>query len=364
MPVVVAHVTWSLGWGGLERVVLDLCRSLDRERWQPLVVTFTDLIPRAEQFAAADIPIATVTQHGFDPTLPHRLARLFRDRNVGLVNAHNFGRYLYAGPAARLAGLPSIYTEHSRTLRTERALWQLQPRVSRLADRVVAVSESLRTFLISQLRLPPERVDLIPNGIDIDVYAGGNRARARAELGLRDDEPVIGHVGRLVPVKNHRLLLAAYARLTATPSRLLLVGDGPERPALEQEVARLGLSEQVTFLGIREDVADLLAAMDLFVLSSHSEGLPLAILEAMAAGLPVVATEAAGQDVVTPATGRLVPNDDPARLAAAMAELIDDPARRARLGAAAAAEARRRYSLQVMADSYAALYRQLAPAGA
>ncbi|MBI2298881.1 MAG: glycosyltransferase, partial [Armatimonadetes bacterium] len=325
--VVVAQVVNSLGWGGLERVVLDLCRGLDRARYRPVVVSLSPDVPRRPEFTAAGVPVFVEPQHGLDPRLPFRLAALFCRERVGLVHAHNFGRYFYAGPAARLARLPSLYTEHSNTLPSERALWLAQPALSRRADRVVCISGAGRGWLVARQGLAPERIEVVPNGIDVAYYASGERAAARAELGLNDGMVAIGTAGRMVPVKDHALLLRAFTRLReGMPSaRLVLAGDGPLREATEALARELGIASDTQFLGLRQDVPNVLAALDVFCLPSRSEGLPLAILEAMAAGLPVVATAVGGVvESVEARVGRLGPAGDAAALAAALAELACD----------------------------------------
>ncbi len=360
--VVVAQITQTLGWGGLERVALDLCTGLDRTRYQPVAISLSDQIPRAEQFAAADVPVEVVAQKGLDATLPWRLARCFRRLGVDVVQGHNFGRFFYAGPAALLAGRRArFYTEHSNTLPHERALLLTQRRLSRLAPTVVAVSPTVRRVLVEQQGLPPDRVVVIPNGIAIDRYAHGDGAALRASCGVPAEALVIGHVGRFVSVKNHALLLRAFARLFAREPAawLLLAGDGELRGDCERLAGELGVAERVRFLGVRDDIPDVLAAFDVFALSSDSEGLPLAILEAMAAGRPTVATHGAGKDVITPETGVITANGDGEALAVALTDLLAQPERRRAMGQAAVVIARERYSVSAMVSAYCALYETL-----
>ncbi|MCC7494518.1 MAG: glycosyltransferase [Fimbriimonadaceae bacterium] len=358
-PLVV-HLVHSLGWGGLERVVLDLCRSTAALGWRSAVVSLSNDIPRQAQFAAFGVPVEVVPQRGLDASLPWRLATRLRALGAAVVQAHNFGRYFYGGPAARLAGLASLYTEHSNTLPHERALLLAQPLLSRLAGRVVAVSETVRSTLIAAHGLAPERVRTIPNGIDTAVYASGQGPTWRQRHGLAAATPLVVHVGRLVAVKNQALLLQAFARLHGDPPPVLLMaGDGELRGALQRLSGELGIADRVRWLGVCDDVADVLAAGDLFALSSTSEGLPLAILEAFAAGRPVVATAGAGKDLVTAATGLLTPTGAVEPFAAALQQLLDDPQRRREMGQQAAQTAARRYSLRAMATAYAAVYEDL-----
>ena len=359
----VVHVTQSLGWGGLERVVYDLATRVDPERYRAAVISLSDELGRAEQFAAAGVTVAVESQRGLDAALPFRLARRFRAMNADLVVAHNFGRFFYAGPAARLAGVPAMYSEHSNTRPDERALWLAQPRLTRLAAAVVAVSETVRGQMIAGQGLPPERIKVVPNGIDLSPYRQDSDARqARLALGLPADARVIGHVGRLVPVKHQALLLAAFARLAPEDPKahLVLAGDGPLRDDLAADASRRGISSRVHLLGRRDDIPEVLAAMDVFCLCSHSEGLPLAIVEAMAAGLPVVATETAGRDLVLHGkTGFLTPAGDAAALASRLAAVLTDEPGRRGMGEAGRLLARERYSVEVMAAAYADVFDRL-----
>ena len=190
----------------------------------------------------------------------------------------------------------------------------------------------------------------------------GDRAPARAALGLSDEMLVLGTLGRLTEQKGQRVLLQALARLASehTNAVLFLAGTGPLRKSLEAEADRLGIADRVRFLGMRRDREHLYAAMDIFVLPSQWEGLSLALVEAMGAGRAVVATSVGGNpEVVTSGqTGLLVPPADPAALADALAGLAAQPDRRAALGEAAAADARSRFSIEEHVAQLAALYRQ------
>lgn len=361
-PVVVAQVVQSLGHGGLEQVVLDLARSLDRRRFVPHVFALSNRIPLADAFAAEAIPVTVVAQQGLDFGLPKRLARAFREAGVGLVHAHNFGRYFYAGPAARRVGLPALYSEHSNTRPDERALWLTQRWLSRTASSIAAVSENVRGYLVERQKLPPARVVVVPNGIDIAAFAAPrDRAAIRAELGLPAESLVIGTVGRMVPVKNHALLLDAFQLVAARvpTAHLLICGDGLLRQVTEARAEELGLAERVTFTGLRRDVPRVLAALDVFCLSSDSEGLPLAILEALAAGLPVVATAVGGvPELITEAVGRLAPPAEPGPLADELVELLGDEGLRAQLSQTAREVVARSYSIEAMVARYVELYQQ------
>lgn len=233
-------------------------------------------------------------------------------------------------------------------------------------DTVVAPARQILAGLAQCERLDPLRMTWIPNGVDTRRYAPAplqRRLDARAALGLDDDAVVFGCVARMTPVKRHADLLDAFAnvRRTTPQARLLLVGDGPDLPEVQAKIAALGIGEDVTLLSFRDDVDDLLPAMDALVLCSSSEGMSNAILEAMACGLPVVATAVGGNLhlVQHEQTGLLVPPLDPISLAASLQWLAQSPHARRRMGLAARSRIEREFSLDAMVLAFDQLYRRL-----
>lgn len=237
-------------------------------------------------------------------------------------------------------------------------------------DRVVAISEAVRAELLA-LGVPAARIRLIPSGIDLERFrplaeaSAEARLEARARLGVAPGERVVGSAASLHPRKGQDVLIRAAARL-ATPPLLLLAGTGPARAGLEALAARLGVQARVRFLGQVEPVEPLLAALDLFCLPSRKEGLGVAALEAMAAGLPVVASAVGGlaESVLPEETGLLVPPDDPEALARALERLLADAGLRERMGRAGGARVGERYGAAAMAAANRALYCELLSQGA
>jgi glycosyltransferase involved in cell wall biosynthesis len=276
-------------------------------------------------------PIANVIEGmdaggGLRPGLPRQMARRLRTLRARAVVLHHIGPLLYGGLAARLAGV-------RRVIHVEHDIWHYEAhprhrRLTVLAERLarpthVALSQGAADVLRDML--PRPCVDVIPTGIDLSRFTPEGRDAARAALGLGPDERAIGTVGRLVPVKGHADLLAAFAQFAQT-ARLIVIGDGPEMAALRAQARSLGLGARVTFLGHRDDVADLLPGLDVFALSSHAEGLPRSLLEAQACGVPVVATQVGSvAEAVCPETGHLVPPGNPDALANALALALAAP---------------------------------------
>ncbi|MEZ5320110.1 MAG: glycosyltransferase, partial [Vicinamibacterales bacterium] len=210
-------------------------------------------------------------------------------------------------------------------------------------------------------------IEVIENGIDPERYEpAGDRDALRARLGLAASRRYVAAIARFHPVKDHAMLLRAFARVAAerADADLLLVGDGPLRPALEAQVASLGLERRVRFLGVRHDVPDLLAASDVFVLSSVSEAASITLLEAMATGLPVVVTEVGGNPEIVRqgVDGRLTPRGDAEAFSAALTAVLADPAGAREMGRNGAARVREVYRLDRTIARYDALYRALAGA--
>jgi glycosyltransferase involved in cell wall biosynthesis len=227
------------------------------------------------------------------------------------------------------------------------------------------VSHQLRRDLVAHLGVPEERFEVIPNGVDVTRMARADRSSARRALGAPDGALVVGSVGRLVPVKNYALLLRAFGRLAAStpgPVRLVLLGDGPERATLERAAAASGIASLVQLPGHRDDVPELLVGLDVFVLPSLNEGMSNTLLEAMAAGVPVVASDVGGnrEIVEDDRSGMLFPSGEEAALLERLRRLAGDPGSRARLGKAGQERVMRDFSMGAMIRSYEALYERMA----
>jgi glycosyltransferase involved in cell wall biosynthesis len=305
---------------------------------------------------------------GMDWKCALRLAQLFRRERVALVHAHQIPGFLYGSLARLVAQRPPIlFTEHglthARSPRRKRML------VNRLLlqrrDRVVAVGRAVRRALVDNEGLPGSRVQVIYNGISCApfAHAAGSRETVRGELRLAPDDFVACQVGRLEPIKDHATAMRALARvLTRRPdARLVLVGDGPEKGRLQELAGRLGVSSHVRFLGMRHDVPRVLAAADLLLLTSTSEGIPLALIEGMAAGLPVVSTNVGGvpEVVVHETTGLLAPAGDEAALAGGILRLAQDASLRRQMGEHGRQRAQTTFSEDRMYAGYRALYDEM-----
>ena len=300
---------------------------------------------------------------GVRPAALARMYRLFRRERVDVVLTHHLGQLLYSAPGARLAGCRLLHVEHEHfTLLPFKARRQLRL-AARLAERVVGVSDEVATFLTRDVGLSPAKVSVIENGVDA-VRFTPPRGGERALLGVPAGVPVLGTVGRLDPAKDHATLLAAFRRVleTVSDARLVIVGEGETRPEIEALIALYRLRDRVLLLGERLDVAALLPGLDAFVLSSVNEGLPLALLEAMACGRAAVVTDvgAAATVVGHDRAGLVVPPKDPDALANAVTRLLLDRQLAARLGDTGRRLVEERYDLRETVASYLALCRGIA----
>jgi glycosyltransferase involved in cell wall biosynthesis len=292
---------------------------------------------------------------------------LVRRERPDIVHTHSWGTICEGMVAARLARVPHVvHGEHGtmelrpRNVRMQRWLWS---RVSR----VLSVSSRLADRMAGEIGHPRDRIAVIRNGVDLARFANRDRGAARAALGLPPAAFVVGTVGRLVAVKAHSVLLDAVARLVAegTDCVALIAGDGPLRGALASQAEALGIAGRVRFLGHRPDVEHVLGALDVFVLSSDSEGLSNTIIEAMSVGLPVVATNVGGADelVREGTTGYLVPASDGDALAARIGVLARDAALRQRLGSEGRRVVNAEFSIARMVGNYQEMYTQVAAGG-
>lgn len=365
----VAHVIEAMHQGGAESLVVEHAR-LAGPGVETLVVALNRGGPTLESAARAGARTAMLGKGGARLAGIGRLARLLRDARVDVVNGHNPTGGLYGALAAVRAGVPVAFrTEHSVHYRGRHsAAYPLLEMISTgIARRVVCVCEAVLHSHVRRLPWAAGRFVTVANGISPAPHTRP-REEVRAALGLGPADAVVLSIGSLTRQKAQHRLLEAFSAVAATRpgARLLIAGEGPLRPELEAGIAARGLDGRVRLLGARLDAADLLAACDVYALSSEREGLSITLLEAMRAARPCVATRIGGnpEAVEDGVTGRIVPPDDAPALAAALAGLLDDPERAAALGEAGRARWAARFTAERMVRETEALYREaLARAG-
>jgi glycosyltransferase involved in cell wall biosynthesis len=357
------QVTHSLERGGSETLAKELALRLHDPEARSAVCAVDLGGPLAQELAANGIATFVMGRRpGVDGRLPLRLLRLFLRERPAIVQTHHLTQLVYAGLPARLAGARLVHVEHECfSLAAPRHQRQLRG-LSFLCDRVVAVAEEVRAFLLGPAGLRAAKVQLIRNGVDLGRYRAEAR-RSCQDLGLPAGARLVGTVGRLEPEKDQRTLLAAFPDvLAAHPStRLVIVGDGSLRASLVETAQSLGIMEHVHFLGARPDVAALLPSLDVFALPSLREGLPLAALEAMACGRPVVTTSVGelGRLVHHGVTGLTVAPGDASALARSIATILADRRLAERLGRAARQAVADQFDLETTVRHYRTLHHSI-----
>lgn len=365
-PLHITHVVENLNRGGLERVVLDLVRLQQQQGHRCQVVCVFQRGLLADELDAVGIPVhACHKRKGPDLKAVACARRLIREHGTQVLHTHNAVAH-YLGVLASL-GLKTdtiINTRHGMGGLRRRSRTELLYRASLVrTDMVATVCEAASSGVLEHSLIPRRKLCVVHNGLRVQDFAMASpqaRARLRQALGLPAQARVIGTVGRLNWAKDQASLIRAFRRVhqQLPDSVLVLVGDGSLRAELEACAGREGVAAAVHFLGDRSDVRDLLQGFDLFALSSVSEGYSMALLEASATALPIVATDVGGNREIVQhgVTGSIVPARDADALAQAILGLLRDPARAARAGAAARTMMETRGSIEAMAARYAALY--------
>lgn len=349
-PLRIAHVTLGLDTGGLEKLLVEFARHADRTRFELRFVSLTSRGVLADDLEAAGWPVLALDEpSGLRPGLVPRLLRLFRRWETDVVHTHDDRPLVYGAPAARLARVPRVlHTRHGQSFHTRRRTSLLRLAAA-LTDRFVCVSEDAAGLTIRQ-GVSPRKVTTIRNGVDVARFA---------YTGPSPEGPLVT-VARLSPEKDIETLLRAAAIATRVrPSlRVEIAGDGPCGPRLRRLTGELGLTDRVHFLGAVRDVAAVLGRASLFVLPSRSEGISLTLLEAMARGLPCVATRVGGNPevVLDGETGLLVPAGSPDALATTLLRLCHQPEEGRRMGAAGRRRVERHFDVRAMVAGYEALY--------
>ncbi len=371
-PARVIQIAESAGWAGGEVYLLNLAKALDRHRFN-LGVVVPERGPLVEQLRAQGVQVHFVplTERLFNPSRLFALIGLFRRERPVIVQSHGARSNVYTKLAGRLARVPVVLsTVHNSLFAYEvsalrKRLYVLAEKVtSPLADRILAVSAAIADDLVRRYGIRAERVVTIRNGIDTEAYRPSrDPGDILAELNLKEAGPLIGVAARMTPQKGHLFLLRALSLLIPRFPRLrcLLIGDGPLRQALLRECEALGVIDHCRFTGVRTDVPDLLSVLQVVVLPSLSEGLPFVLLETMALGKPIVATNVGGVCEVMEdgITGLLVPPRDPKALAHAIAFLLDRPGKAEEMGKRGKARVREHFTLGRMVRELEDVYTRL-----
>lgn len=350
---------------GVSRLFAWWFPRFDAERFEVSLCGLKRPEPASRLLEQEGIPVTHLGRGRFDPRILADVVALARRRRARILHVHGYAAADFGRLAARRVGAALVLHEHFADPRMPAYQGLADRLLASLTDRAVAVSESTREFLVRRRHVPPGKVRVVWNGAPLADFAPlgpGAAAETRRGLGLPEAALVVGSVGRLSAQKGHRYLLEAAARLAPRHPRLRLVlaGDGDEEPALRAQASSLGIEDRVVFAGHRSDVPALLAALDVFCISSTYEGTPLTLFEAMAAGRPIVSTAVDGcREVLEPGvTGLLVPPRDPEAMAAALEQALTDLDLRRALGDGALL-ASKRYDISETVRSLERLYEEV-----
>lgn len=368
---VICQVLHSLNVGGAEILAANLARRL-ASSFHFIFACLDEMGTLGGQLQREGFEIEVFNrQPGIDWRCMKQLAELMSRRRIQLIHAHQYTPFFYSAASGLFRKRPAVlFTEHGRWHPDypSRKRMLFNRTMLRKRDRVVGVGEDVRRALIDNEGLPPNRVGVIYNGIDLHGFGNVNgrdhvRAEVRRELGIAGSSVVAIQVARLDALKDHITAVQTMAQVVKTRPdiHLVMVGDGPEREAISSAIRENSLESSVHLLGTRSDISQLLESADIFLLTSISEGIPLTILEAMAAGLPVVSTSVGGvpEVVENQKTGLLCEPRDPIQLCNAILRLTNDEPRRHVMGAAGQRRVHDLFSDERMNASYTQLYSEM-----
>lgn len=367
MKLNVMQMTDVTGRGGAEKALVDLALRLDRRRFNVTVCATRTAGNYQPLLAEAGVrTIALERNSRAESYKMLHLLRLMRAQPVHVLHTHLFGANTWGRVLGKMAGVPVIIAHEHWSSRSRREV-AIDRLLYRMTDRILVPSRASKRLIMQMENIPARYLDVTYNGVDVSLFSPGasDRVEARLQLGIEGGAIVVGTVGRLSADKGGQddlIWAVSEARKTYPQLRLLVVGDGPLRPRLEKMAGELCKDAGTAiFAGVRADVARMLSAMDIFVLPSLKEALPIAVLEAMAMGVPVVATRVGGvpEVVLDGTTGLLVPPGDRAALRDALLRLAGDACLRGRLGRAGQARVHAEFTVDKMVEHVEQLYERL-----
>lgn len=361
----VCHLLPALPAHGAEQLLLDIVRHMDRDRITLSVCLISEMGPLVREFEAIGIPVYFLPKRSRnDLSVIFRLAALWKKNRFDLIHTHLFTADLWGRLAGLLSWVPIVSTSHTTS---DPNIGHLGRWLDRILDRrnnaVICVSKAVLKYRIHEAGFDPKKIHLIENGIDLDRFREtASKGEMETRLGLPLGRRWAVIVGRLVPLKGHRFLIEALSLLTKDFAQLglLVVGDGEEEKSLRALTEALGLSERVVFLGLRRDIPDILGISEVLVLPSSREGLPIVLLEAMAASLPVVVTPVGGiPEVVMEGKTGIFVKQEPGSIAQALRWIFENFDSARTMGKNARLLIEERYDIRTVAGRYESLYRAI-----
>ncbi len=367
---VIGHVLHQLAYAGAEVLAAALARQL-KDQFHSVFLCLDGLGQLGEELEAEGFTVVQLGREpGIDLKVSKRIRQAVKDHKIDLLHAHQYTPFFYSAMSRRMRHTPPIlFTEHGRHYPDQRKLKRVIANkiLWRQHDRATAVGRFVARALVANEGFPRTDVQVIYNGINPDQFMLPNpsqiRYLMRKELGLTEDQPIALQVARFHPVKSHATSIKAFSHVVEQlPNAvLLLAGDGQDKQLMQELARQLGISSQVRFLGVRTDIPKLMAASDVFVLSSLSEGISVTLLEAMAAGVPICTTDVGGNSEIVEhtVTGLLSPRQDAKALGSNLVQLLIDAPLRRKFVDASRRKLLAQFNQQQMHEGYTKLYRSM-----
>ncbi len=362
----IAFLVHTYGFGGLENMVTNLVNHLDPNRFESTIISFAPLHPLNNRVDLNRVQVLSLNKKGGNNlVLIYKIYLLLKKIGADVVQTHNWGTALEGILGAKLARIPGIVHAERGTIEDKERNVVLQRFLWGFADQVLSVSESHRKKVTNVIGFPHEKIKAIVNGVDTERFFPNPKIKEeiRKKLGLKNGNFCIGTVGSLRPVKNQLLLVNACKAILPhfDQVEVLIVGEGPLESQLKNEVKTLGLSEKIHFAGGQPNIPEILNALDIFVLPSLSEGMPNVVLEAMACGIPTIATAVGGTPEVIEdgKNGILIASEDEPHLIRVLKELIQNQNQRQTIGIEGRKRMLYHFSLKKMVSEYELLYNAL-----
>lgn len=362
----ILHIYQNSRIGGVQQQLLSLLKAYNREVFNPFFCCFGPKEAMGKEIEGIGIELTALNRFRYHRILPGifvDLSRLMKEKHIHIVRTHRYHPNVYGRVAAFLAGVPvivaSVHDNYRMDKRPKRRI--VNHILSKITDKIVAVSESIKKDIVRYDKIDPSKILVIPNGVDTERFnPEGNFANIKEEFLIKDNDIVIGFVGRIVPAKGLEYLIdtLSYLKEEFKNLKLLIIGEGAIVARLHEQAKEKKVYDSIIFAGGRRDIPDILSCIDIFVMPSIAEGLPNALLEAMAMGRPIVATEVGGIPEVMKngVNGLLVPPRDPIALATAMKGLIGNDRLAAQMGHAARDLVQDKFSMRATAQKWQTLY--------
>jgi len=360
------HIYQNSKIGGVQQQFLSLLKAYDRDVFNPIFCCLgpeEEISKEIERIDIETVALNRARYHRFSPGIVRDLYRLMKQKNIHIVRTHRYRANLYGRLAALLSGVPvkiiSLHDNYRKDLRLERRI--VNKILLKATDKIVAVSESIRKDIIKYDGIDSSKILVIPNGIDTERFnPEGNFADIRKGFSIKESDIVLGFVGRVVPAKGLEYLIDAlpFLKKEFKNIKLLITGEGSTMERLKKKAKENNVHDSIIFTGKRRDIPDILSCTDIFVMPSVAEGLPNALLEAMAMGKPIVATEVGGipEVIKNRHSGFLVPPRNPEALATAIKDLISNEQLAAKMGQAARHIVLDNFSIWSIAQKWQTLY--------